>query len=92
MAKWTQDESVAFEAARESITELMGICSEAIAAEESKVWPNPQRLAQLERELADLARERASLGVHDADRIATIRSVYGARIRDYRQQPRQEAA
>lgn len=92
MAKWTQDQSVAFEAARECVTDMMGICSEAIEAEEAKVWPNPVRLAQLEQELADLARERASLTVQDEARVATIRSEYGARVRAYRQQHRQEAA
>lgn len=92
MGSWTQEQSIAFEAARECITDMMGICSAALEDEESKVWPNPIRVAELERELAGLAQERARLSVHDSDRIATIRSEYGARIRAYRQHPRQEAA
>ena len=36
MAKWTQEQAVAFECARECITDMMGICSAKIAEEEGK--------------------------------------------------------
>ena len=36
MAKWTQEQAVAFECARECITDMMGICSAKIAAEEGR--------------------------------------------------------
>lgn len=91
MAKWTQDQAVAFEAARECLTDMMSICSAAIEAEEAKASPDPVRLTQLEQDLADLARERAALTVHDEARIAVIRSEYGARIRAHRQQHRHAA-
>lgn len=90
--KWTQDEAVAFECARECITDLMGICSTAIADEESKAAPNLPHLEGLEVQLADLARERAALTVADHEKIATIRSVYGAKVRAYREQRQQQAA
>ena len=63
--KWTQDEAVAFECARECITDLMGICSTAIADEEAEAQPNVDRLDELENELVELARERAALTVLD---------------------------
>ena len=49
-------------------------------------------MAQLEAELMSLSRERATLRVGDDDRVAVIRSEYGARIRTYREQHRQQAA
>lgn len=84
--KWTQEEAIAFEAARECIGEVMAICSAEIFQEEQKAAPDPARIASLEAELAALAKERASLRVHEADNIATVRAIYGARIRAYRSQ------
>lgn len=92
MTQWTQEQSVAFEAARECVTDMMGICSAAIAAEEAKPIPDAQRLAELEAELTRLTRERACLSIHDDVRIAGIRAAYGARIRAHRQRPQQQAA
>lgn len=37
--KWTQDQAIAFECALECITDLMGICSTAIADEVSQPMP-----------------------------------------------------
>ena len=90
--KWTQDEAVAFECARECITDMMGICSTAIADEESQPAPDAVRLAGLEKNLADLARERAALTVADQDKIATIRREYGAQVRAHRAQHQKQAA
>ncbi len=90
--KWTQEEAVAFECARECITDMMGICSTAIADEEGQPTPDAVRLAGLEKNLVELARERAALTVADQDKIATIRREYGGRIRAYREHNKQRAA
>lgn len=90
--KWTQDEAVAFECARECITDMMGICSTAIADEEGRPAPDATRLAGLEKDLAELARERAALTVADQDKIAMIRREYGARVRAHRSQHQKQAA
>jgi hypothetical protein len=90
--KWTQDEAVAFECARECITDMMGICSTAIADEEGQPAPDAVRLAGLEKNLAELARERAALTVADQDKIATIRREYGAQVRAHRAQHQKQAA
>lgn len=90
--QWTQDEAVAFECARECITDMMGICSTAIADEEAKQSPDAVRLASLENELTKLARERAGLSVKDGEHVAQIRSTYGAQIRTHRERHRQQAA
>lgn len=85
MARWTQDQAVSFEAARECLTDMMGICSAAIADEESKASPDAKRLAQLEGELSSLAQERLSLTIEDAERTEAIRKTYGAFVRACRQ-------
>lgn len=87
--KWTQDEAIAFECARECVTDLMGICSTAIADEQAEMPPNAARLAELENELVELARERAAMTVSDRERIAVIRRVYGARVLAHRAEHRQ---
>lgn len=81
---WTQDQAIAFEAARECITEVIAICAAAAEAEASQIKPDAQRLAELGDELQQLARERAGLRIHDDDQVATVRAVYGARVRAHR--------
>jgi hypothetical protein len=84
--KWTQEEAIAFECAREVITDMMAICSADIDEEECKHSPDLERLALLETELARLADERAALTVSDQDEVARVRKEYGAKVRQRRQQ------
>lgn len=90
--RWTQAQAVAFEAARECIGEVMAICSAELHREEGRPAPNVERVKSLRAELANLGAERAALRVDDADRVATVRAVYGARVRDYRSQQQRQAA
>lgn len=83
--KWTQDEAIAFECARECITDLMGIYHTAIADEEEKATPNLEKIAKYEAITMRLAQERANLSLTDHEKIVKIRKEYGARIRTYRQ-------
>jgi hypothetical protein len=76
--KWTEDEAIAFECARETITDMMAICSRKIAQEQEKLEPDNEHLALLEAELARLAGERAALHGLDHVEIARIRAYYGA--------------
>ena len=73
MAKWTQEQAVAFECARECITDMMGICSAKIAAEEGKTDPDRAALTELENELTRLARERSSFRAVVASRLSALR-------------------
>lgn len=84
MAEWTQEEAVAFECAREVITDMMAIQTRRIVAEARKPQPNAARLASLRAERSRLARERASLHVQDHVDIARIRSSYGEIVRAQR--------
>lgn len=90
--KWTQDEAIAFECARECITDVMAICSAAIADEERRGVPDTARLVELEAQLARLSSERAGLKVTDHDRVATVRREYGAQVLAHRAQQQRQAA
>jgi len=73
MTRWTQEESVAFESARECISHLMAICSAQIAS-------GGLTAAQVEHVRArrtSPAAERAALRVIDHDEIRRIRAEYG---------------
>ncbi|GEM_PF-2755916 len=78
--RWTQEQAIAYECARECLTDLMAICMGELASEQARA----PRIEALERELFALGRERQALGVHDADRVAEIRLEYGAWIAAWR--------
>lgn len=83
---WTQDEAVAFEAARECITDLIAIRTGEIHTEQDKPNPDAALLATLEAERTRLHQERAALKVADHAQVAHIRSVYGSMVRTWRAQ------
>lgn len=75
--KWTQDEAISYESARECIAHLMAICTDelhngTLAAE---------RRAEVEAERRRLAAELRTLHVSDHAEIDRIRRDYGQRIR-----------
>ncbi len=82
--KWTQSEAVAFECAREVITDLHGIITGQIAEESGKPQPDAERLASLSAERTRLFQERAGLRVKDHAEIARVRAEYGAHVRAFR--------
>lgn len=77
MARWTQEEAIAFESARECITHLMAICSADMA--DSRVSCEEFEGLRLRR--SALATERAELRVNDREAVARIRAVYGLECR-----------
>lgn len=90
--EWTQDEAIAFECAREVITDMMAIFTSRISDEFSKTTLDADRLAQLRAERSKLFRERAALHVADQSDIARIRSDYGAIVRAWRKEQQAVAA
>lgn len=84
--KWTQDEAIAFECARECINDMIGICSSEIADEEEQEHPNQVKIAEIEARRFALAIERCNLTLKDQKQIARVRKEYGAWIRNYRNQ------
>ncbi|MDY0134401.1 MAG: hypothetical protein RBS14_01780 [Atribacterota bacterium] len=85
MEQWTQDEAIAFECAREVITDLMGIQSGEIQLEENKPKPDQARIDGFKAELSRLFKERAALTVTNQPEIARVRSEYGAIVRAWRE-------
>jgi len=86
---WTQDEAIAFECAKEAITDMMAIFSSQIDEETRKPQPDQQRLSELKAELFSLGREQITLRGNDQNTIAKIRREYGAKIRAYREWKKQ---
>ncbi len=85
MTSWTQEDAVAFESARECLTDLIGFCSADLHAERNSGAPNETRIAALEYQMKSLATERSRLRGTDIEAIARIRNVYGAEVRRRRQ-------
>lgn len=83
--QWTQDQAVAFECAREVITDMIALYSGRIAEETGKQTPDAKIIADLRAERSRLAQERATLHVADTALIAEIRSKYGAIVRAWRE-------
>ena len=81
---WTQEQAVAFESARECITDLAGIYTGLIEDERHKATPNARVIASLREKRSALVRERAALHVQDAADVARVRREYGAQIRAFR--------
>lgn len=83
-AQWTQEEAIAFEAARECITDLMAIRTGQIEEEAQRPTPDPAHIEALRADRVRLHHERASLGVTDHAAVARVRSEYGAFVRVWR--------
>lgn len=79
--QWSQDQAIAFECAREAITELMALRSGEISHESSLSEPNEARLDDLRADRARLGRERAALHVGQDAQVARIRADYGILLR-----------
>lgn len=77
--KWTQDQAIAFECAREVITHLMAIQTGRIADESHKKNPDSELLETFRA-------ERSALHLDQTNAIARIRKEYGAVIRSWRDQ------
>lgn len=85
MALWTQDQAIAFEVARECISDLMGICSGQLTKERAKTAPDEKVIAEILVERTRLAQERARLRVLDDAGVARATEVYGRAVREWRQ-------
>lgn len=85
MQQWTQDEAIAFECAREVITDMMAIQTGQLVEEAAKAAPDADRLASLRAERSRLTQQRAALHVDDLADIARIRAEYGAFVRAWRE-------
>lgn len=76
----SQADAIAFEAARECLTDVMAIVSAELDAPDVSA----DRAQFLTQQLAALHRERAALAVGDRERVAAVRQSYGQQVRAYR--------
>lgn len=82
--QWTQDQAIAFECAREVITDMMAICTGRITEEAAKEVPDADHLVGLRAYRSKLAQERGAFHVTDDAVVARIRTEYGAVVRAWR--------
>ncbi len=83
MQKWTQDQAIAFESARECIVHLMAICSGQIGELESLAEPDTEAIHAVEQRLSDLASELRTLHLDDTERVSWVRREYGRQVREH---------
>jgi hypothetical protein len=81
---WTQEQAIAFESARECITDLAGIYTALIEAARAQAVPDEVRIQSLRATRSALVQERSELRLHDGDRIAEVCRVYGKQIKALR--------
>lgn len=89
---WTQEQAIAFEAACECISHVMAICSAELHRAQANQVPDIELVDSLRAQLASLALERSALHVGDDERVASVRAVYGARVRLHTQRLKHRAA
>lgn len=87
-----QEEAVAFECARECISDMMAIYTGRIAEEEAKLQPDRKHVEVMRAERSRLARERAELRLHDRTHVARVMDEYGAAVRAWRAEHKTLAA
>lgn len=80
-AKWTQEQAIAYECARELIGHLIAIKSKQIEHERSKPTLDQERIEALRQERTMLDRERHDLRVTDDTAVTRIRNDYGTIVR-----------
>lgn len=85
-AGWTAEQGVAFECAREYISELIAIQSHLLARVRTKPAPDGDAIKRLQEEQRRLSEERSNLKVQDDTAIDRIRKEYGARLKAWHQQ------
>ncbi|MFZ5528740.1 MAG: hypothetical protein ACOZE7_18955 [Pseudomonadota bacterium] len=75
---WSQEEAIAYECAREYLSDVMGLYSQQLDGEEARCDPKADHMDWLRAEIARLGELRRQLRVKDHKEVAEIRAVYGA--------------
>lgn len=78
MSHWTQNEAIAFECAREAITDIIAIRTDQITQEAGKNQPDIVLLAKLRSKRSLLVQKRMVLHIEQQDKISRIRKRYGS--------------
>ena len=81
MTTWTQEQSINFECARDTINHVIAIYFAEIYNEEKKISPDVQKLTTLNERRLQLVRERKSMHADDENMVAEVRAKYSAILR-----------
>lgn len=79
--RWTQEQAIAFECARECLNGLGAIYTGLIEEERQRKEPDQEKIHALREKRSMLVQERDRLRLHDEKRIAWVRHIYGAECR-----------
>jgi len=82
--KWTEEEALDYQLARDAIGGLISIISAETYAEENRENPDETRLERLNAERSRLSQERRDLKLVEHEKISRIRTAYGAAYRFYK--------
>ena len=82
---WSLQNSVAYECAREALTDVIGIRMAQIYEAEARGAAGAEQLERLQAEVQALVERRRELMPEDLDAIAEIRQTCGAIVRAHRQ-------
>lgn len=82
---WSLQNSIAYECAREALTDVIGIQMAKIYQTEAKGAAGEQELQQLQAEVGELVARRREMQPEDLDEIEQIRQTCGAIVRAHRQ-------
>ena len=82
MQKWTEEQDIAFECARECILHLKAIWLADIAAMESSAEPNDKAIHAAKTQVSMLSGELRSLHFDDFERVSWVRREYGRQVRE----------
>jgi hypothetical protein len=78
---WTQDQAIAYEAARDAINDVIAGYSEQIALEEQRLTPNIARIAWLEMRTSQAIATRGALNIEDTESLRQTLLEYSAIVR-----------
>jgi hypothetical protein len=92
MGHWTQEEAIAFEAARECITDVMAMYSAELADAKKALPVDSDRVEAIRARLTTLSHERDGLRGSDNENIIRVLGVYGAMVREHRTRQKYLAA
>jgi hypothetical protein len=80
--KWTQEQGIAFESARECITALMAIFTADLVQAEAEHGPDSRQALAINAEITTLFKERSALTPTDVEGVARTLAAYAPLVRE----------
>ena len=80
--KWTQEQAIDFETARECVTALMAICTAKLVEVEANDGAVSERVHAIDAQIRSLFKERAALTPTDVQGVARVLAEYSPLVRE----------